>query len=192
MTDNREIWFLDIASRTGIARGAPGSIPRLSSMKFSRSDDDSDNARELANGRAASWLLDTLRLAQAMRTLPRAIWCEAPINPAAPSRNSYHVASSLPLIALWGALTGCAGIYSVPCRSIHVATVRKFFLGPGVVGNIDGDAQKRRTFDYCLALGWSPSNMDESDAAAGWLWACALYDRKVSGPPAHLWEGALL
>lgn len=58
-----------------------------------------------------------------------------------------------------------------PPRKVSVQTVRKHFVGHGRPPN-----PKKVVKQRCRALGWTPANEDESDAAAVWAWAKATLD----------------
>jgi hypothetical protein len=176
------IAFFDIAGNTGVAFGKPGDKPELSTHRFIRPD-DGDDAIEIACGRAADCVAALI-----VNRNVCVVYCEKPINPAAQHRQSkrhFQASNSLALIALWGSVIGTARRYKTPCRSVAPATYRKWFIGPNWHTFEEPKKESRR---LGLALGWDVKTLDEADAAAGWLYTCALFDRSIE-PPLRLQAG---
>jgi hypothetical protein len=71
-----------------------------------------------------------------------------------------------------------AGQLKIPAREGDEATIRHHFLGWArrtAATPQKGSVVKLDVFHRCQALRWVPTNMDESDAAAGWDWlTCTL------------------
>ena len=77
--------------------------------------------------------------------------------------------TTIRLMGLRAVLAAAAKVKGIRYRRSRVQTVRKTFIGHG---NLKGAEAKRRCFEMCKLLGWSPNNRDESDAAAVWFDAC--------------------
>lgn len=167
-----EIWFLDVAGNMGVAQGPPGKIPRLYTVPISKEHDDHEDAF----GRATLWIAEQLSLTQ-----PRAVFIEAPRG--ASVWGNTNADTNMRLIGLWAAIAGVVKARKIHCQRGSVSTIRKFFIG---VGNMPGPQAKKEVIRVCRSLGWDVANDNEADAAAGWLWACSLYDKTLA-PPRALW-----
>jgi hypothetical protein len=160
------ILALDIASRTGMADGAPGTTPDLYSRQFVRTAEDTSPT--IGFGRAVSWM--AARVTDGKRPRPIVCFVEGVV-PEHKLGGQTNFNASLIKPALYGALTGAAasiGIRIIPCS---IARVRTFVLGRG--HGLKGEDGKKATFRKIQLLGWSPQNMDQSDAAAIWLFGCS-------------------
>jgi len=163
-----KILALDISkSCTGIACGAPGSAPTLTSVSFYREDE----TRGETAARALRWIAEALPVLLPVTdavTHPGRVVIEAPLM----GGQKFHQNPETSYL-----LGGLAMVMEAACRLKgkevrlgNVQTVRKHFIGHG---NLPGEEAKRRVKAQCLRLGWAPKNYDESDAAALWDWACA-------------------
>jgi hypothetical protein len=159
---NDEIWFFDVATKTGVCEGIPGGRPRLYSVDFGA------DTHEAVFAKAALWMVRRLHVSR-----PRAIWIEAPLGPAAAWGHTTANTTFL-LIGLYATLAGLAGARDVAVRKVRVNTVREAILGSG---NLPGPRAKKMAMDLARREGMDPKNADEGDAFAGWLWASALYRR---------------
>jgi hypothetical protein len=168
------IWTADIASQTGIAKGAIGARPSLSTFVATR---PGDNGPEPAFGRMTAWLAGSLAVAARYGELPIAVWTELPIRPGAMQGRTNSKTIRL-LTGLWACVTGVVLARGIPCHTVDVATVRAAVLGDGRIG---GAEAKRRAFRLCRAAGLDPQNDDESDAYAVWLFASTLYRAQEPG-----------
>lgn len=162
-----DIVFLDVASVTGVADGEVGGTPVLSTINLTRPGDHEWEA----GGRAALWMAERLA-----KSLPRAVYIEAPISPGA-MRGRTNAKTLLMLNGLAWSFASIAWLRRVPVRSVAVSTVRKWFIGSGRMPSVQA---KRACFEYARMLGADPKNLDEADAAAGWYWAAALHGRMIA------------
>jgi hypothetical protein len=154
---------LDIASRTGVAEGRPGQVPRLYSVDLKKTDDEFEDTF----GRAVGWIADRLYAEkQAVEERNLRIVIEAPINTG--NGGGTNANSLIITKGLWASISGFARARRIMVQRAHVATVRKHFIG---VGNLPGDIAKREAKRVCEAFGWSPPNLDAADAGAIWHWA---------------------
>lgn len=156
---------LDVASRTGVAWGRIGATPRFMTVKLTREGESSsmDGVAEAA-ARAIQWLADFTRVER----IDRAV-IEAPVPEAALGQATNAWSTALKF-ALVGSFSGALKLRSVEVRFANIQAVRKFFIGKG---NVRGDLAKPEVMRICQALGWSPANTDEGDAAATWLFECS-------------------
>lgn len=146
------ILFLDISkTRTGVAFGRVGATPTFLSIDGSDMD---DVAAMMKLGR---WLIEWTRVEK-----PDFIFYEAPIDRVLSSAHTTIV-----LAKMTGMVEFIAGMKSIAHRKANVQTVRVAFLGQG-----RPDDPKQHAKLMCEALGWSPKNLDEADAGAGWYFAC--------------------
>lgn len=162
---------LDLASTTGVAEGRAGETPRLYSMRFVKPHDD----HPAVFGRALGWLAEHIE-----DVIPDVVFIEAPMTPGAPGIKT-NPETTLRLIGLWGALSGECAYRGIMCRCVSVQTVRKGFIGAGRVEG-GGQEAKRRAFDMCRLLGWSPTDRDSSDAGALWWHGVTKVRPKLSPP----------
>lgn len=93
---------------------------------------------------------------------------EAPIPERALGSHTNAWATALKF-ALIGSLGGALRLRQIDLRFGNIQRVRKFVIGHG---NIKSERAKPAVMRVCRALGWTPKNNDEGDAAALWLWAC--------------------
>jgi hypothetical protein len=172
---------IDIATVTGICEGRAGEVPIFYTQRFGRPGDEHEDVFE----QGLTWIAERLQISN-----PDAVFVEAPVNPAAfmgkYDEEKGRVAmttnpdTTIRLMCLWGIIAAgvktksthlvSAGKPPILYRRVHVGTARKLFIG---AGNLKGPEAKRRGFEMCKALGWSPSNRDESDAACVWNFGVA-------------------
>jgi hypothetical protein len=154
---------LDIASSTGICEGRVGEPPRFETLRFGRDGDD----HEEVFCRALRWIAG--RLTDDPR--PDAVFVEAPVNPGAfvgeydpvvrKVRMRTNPDTTIRLMGLWAIVAAAVKVRGVRYERVDVRTARAEFLGDG---GLKRDEAKRRAFEMCKLLGWSPANRDEGDA----------------------------
>lgn len=157
------ILSLDIATKTGVCEGRAGEAPRFYSLTFAQDGDDHEDAFM----RALRWIAERLHVDK-----PDAVYVEAPVNPAAFIGRyneetgrvgmSTNPDTTIRLMGLWAVIAAAAKVKGIKYRRVNVQTARKSFIG---AGNLKGAEAKRRGFEMCKLLGWTPKNRDESDAA---------------------------
>jgi hypothetical protein len=159
------IWAWDLASTTGFARGRAGETPIVTSVKFSRPDDDEYQAF----GRAVKFVFDQIRVER-----PDVAFIEAPYAGLSSSSDARggttNYATTKRLLGLVGAVGGLLQANNIAVRNASIQSVRKFFIGDP---RCPGPEAKRRTRERCADLGWRVNNFDEADAAA--LWAYGVF-----------------
>jgi hypothetical protein len=149
------ILAIDVAKRSGVAEGAPGTTPRLESINFSREHDDYPDIF----GRACRWM--TRR-------------CECDLGPP----DILSLEGVIPQFdktlqaGLWGIFAGIANAHGARVIEAPVQTWRAFVLGNGKLSKIEA---KSRAMEVCRALGWGGPELDHDSAEAGcqWLYACS-------------------
>ena len=157
---------LDISKTcTGICFGQVGAVPKFASIKSSGVDDG------VALCRLGEWLIDFPKI----NGRPDAVFFEGQINMAAfmgrydEEKGKVSMSSSpditITLAKLVGIVEFICGMKKLRCESMTVNTVRKAFLGNG---GLKKEVAKPAAKRLCHALGWEPSNTDESDAGAVW------------------------
>lgn len=159
------IMGLDVAGRTGIAEGVPGSVPRLCSELFKLED---DTCPTQAYGRAIAWMAKRC----AREDAPVAVYVEGVIPDVFLKGETHHNAQMIK-IGLYGCLTGVAMAKRIPVFPVNIGKYRKAFIG---YGNLRKDEGKELVYKQCKVLGWEPPDLDASDAAAVWAWGCAQSD----------------
>lgn len=159
---DRYLVGLDIAGNTGITEGFAdaGKPIRCYSKRFKLSDDSSAHA---AMGRAVAFMA---RLC--LDVSPAAVFVEDLI-PVGKTPYTNHQANLIQ-IGLYGAIIGVARAKNIPVIPASIARVRTAFLGHR--HGLAGKEAKKAVFDRCQQLGWAPTDLDASDSAAVWNWAC--------------------
>lgn len=144
------ILALDISKTcTGVAFGRVGEPPTFLSIKGSELD---DIAAMMKLGR---WLIEWTKIAK-----PDHVFYEAPIDRVLSSAHTTIV-----LAKMTGMVEFICGMKSIPARKANVQTVRVAFLGQG-----RPEDPKQHAKLMCEAIGWTPNNLDEADAAAIFYW----------------------
>jgi len=155
---------LDLATVTGWARGAPGELPRCGTVRFGE-EGASDNA---VFAQALTWAAKYLE----PEPRPTSIIIEAMLPPQARiGKTSRQTRDRLAgLHGIVRAVAYCRGIYDI--GTISVLSVRKHFTG-------SQNASKHAVYERCRMLGWQVPDMNASDAAATWHFACAMIDPRL-------------
>ncbi|MCC8963733.1 hypothetical protein H8A95_15795 [Bradyrhizobium sp. Pear76] len=151
------ILALDVASKTGVAFGRPGEVPRLQIVDFR-------GPGELIGlyARAVEWMASQLR-----DEPPDLVAIERVVPPSGAKGFTNHETTMI-TIGLFGILCGithCKGITLVPAA---ISTWRKHFIGKG---NYPGEVAKRMSVDRCRVLGWDAPDHNAAEAAGIWDWA---------------------
>ena len=155
---------LDLATKTGVALGDPGTIP-ICFTEVLGDAGDHHGARMAQALRMMSRLIEKYQ--------PHLIVLEAPIGVhGGGSKRRPEV-----LMGLRGCVMGVAHMRNIPFEQHEVSTIRKHFLGVGNLKRVDA---KRATVKRCGMLGWTVHNDDEADACALWDLACARRSRSHS------------
>lgn len=146
-----EILALDLATRTGWARGRPGETPRFGRILLH--GDRAKRYRELRQ-----WL------APQLTQVDRVIYESAAVPMVMAGRTTNE--TGLFLIGLCEHVEElCLDV--VELWDVSVSTVRVHFIGK----NMRREAAKAMTRERCEGLSWMVTNDDEADACALWSYA---------------------
>lgn len=154
---------LDIATVTGVCEGRVGEPPRFETLRFGTDGDE----HEEAFCRCLRWIAGRLTA----EPRPDAVFVEAPVNPGAfmgrynPDKGKVDMTTNpettIRLMGLWAIIAAAVKVRGIRYQRVDVRTARKEFLGNG---GLKRDEAKRRAFEMCKLLNWSPTNRDEGDA----------------------------
>lgn len=154
------ILALDLATVSGWARGpANAEAPECGIVRFGAPDASAG----AIFGAALAWFSDFLK----PEPRPDIIVLEAMLPPQA-LKGETSRATRDRLAGLHGiirAVANCRGIFDV--SEVSVLTVRKHFCGKSNAG-------KEGVWRVCRSLGWPVNDLNASDAAAIWSFACGL------------------
>lgn len=162
MNDPRPILFLDLATRTGWCEGIPGGEPTYGSTLFA----PEGAGRGAVYGGAFKWMAERIQA-----TRPRAIAYEAPL-----ARNAKTAELLMGICGCINAAAYLCRVYDV--RRVHVSSVRAYLLDKGAPRA--GAEVKHAIIDQCKLRGFHPTNDDEADAIAGWLYTCGLLAPEIA------------
>lgn len=162
---NDRILFLDIATQMGWCMGAPGARPTSGTRRLGRKGAPD----EAVFGDMLSWLGELLTEARFARVV-----FEAPVGPGMAGKTNFKTMRRL---------NGLCAIAEAVCHQTRhpvfqasAASIRKVVLGNGR----PKDA-KAAVMAEMRARGFDPSDDNEADAIAGWLYTVAHVD-KVEPP----------
>ena len=171
------ILALDLATATGWAYGAPGSVPRSGTIRFAS---PGATCGEVGCG-LMRWLSDFLAVC-----LVSKVYFEAPFDPRHMGNktnfNTTRILVGIPF--LLETLLDAKGIMHV--REVTVGDVRKHFLGK----DRRGDEGKTQVQAKCRTLGWDFDSADAADALAVWSFACAVEAPAVATATSPLFQSA--
>jgi hypothetical protein len=158
---------LDLATTTGWAYGAPGSIPIFGHMRFA--NPGASRATIYRNFRI--WLEDRWNERDEQADL---IVYESPAVPTIMAGRT-NISTIKLLVGLGEHLEEWAH-NKVELREARVADVRVHFIGK----NMKSAFAKDETFKQCLRLGWMVETHDEADACALWDYQCCWLNPKLA------------
>lgn len=160
---NTLILALDVATRTGFARGRIGEVPTSGSIRFGKAG----VLDHVVFGEAIHWINATLQ------EPPDMLIIESMLSPLA-MRNETSRAVRDRLAGLHGIVRGVAHLRGVgEIAEASVGDVRAHFIGDRTLPR---DKAKRAVMERCKALGWHAVDDNAGDALALWSYACALID----------------
>lgn len=164
MADLPYLIALDVAGRTGVAEGWALGVPRLYSIQFRKAENDARVT--IAFGRAVAWAAN--RFSDEPR--PDMIYVEGLV-PDHAVMGQRTDQSRLIQVGLYGAIAGVAEARDIVIVPVSIARVRTHILGRS--HGLKGEEAKKRVKRECEQMGWTPANLDESDAAAVFHWAAS-------------------
>ena len=163
-----EILALDLATRTGWARGRPGETPTFGRVLLH--GDAPQRYRELR-----AWLTPQLN------DVDRVIYESAAVPMLMMGRTNTDAIRFL---------IGCCEHVEELCHGVvdlyeaRVSAVRVHFIGR----NMKREAAKARTRERCVGLGWAVTNDDEADACALWSYAVCMARPDLAHTHSPLWR----
>jgi len=162
---------LDLATTTGYAYGAPGSIPQFGHLRFAKPG----SPRALVYRNFRNWLDQKWggRIDDD-NAIPDVIVYESPAVPSIMAGKT-NIDTIKLLMGLAEHLEEwCHG--KAELHEARVAAVRVHFIGQ----NMKSAMAKQKTFDQCRMLGWEVADFDEADACALWDFQCAWLNPKLA------------
>ena len=139
-------------------------MPKARAHQDGRDGDD----HEEAFCRALRWI--GRRLTSETEPRPAAVFVEAPVNPGAfigkydPVKRKVTMTTNpdttIRLMGLWAVMAASVKVSGIRYERVDVRTARAEFLGDG---GLKRDEAKRRAFEMCKLLGWSPQNRDDKN-----------------------------
>jgi hypothetical protein len=160
-----KILALDVATKTGVAEGRPGEVPRLETIDF-RGDDGLTGLY----GRATLWMATKLR-----DDPPALVVIEKPVPPSAAFGHT-NADTTMITIGMFGILCGIVHCKSIRLEIAPISTWRKHFLGKG---NHPGPIAKGLAMQRCALLGWDHEDHNSAEAGGIWDWAGATFMGKI-------------
>lgn len=163
------ILAIDVATRTGWARGDVHGQPVAGSVRFG-------NVHASANavfGNALKWISQTLE----PHPRPDIVILESMLSPDAKFGDTSRQTRDR-LAGLHGVIRGVTFLRGIPeIAEASVGDVRAHFLG---TRSLKRDAAKRETMLRCGLLNWPACDDNAGDALALWSYATALIDPKLA------------
>lgn len=168
----KTVFFMDLARNAGWCEGKIGDQPTFGSERLA--PDGSDSPAIFAGlVRFVGSRFQTNR--------PQVFVYEAPRDPRhmGNKTSAASIRITIGLAAVAEAAAYLTGVMDI--REAEAASIRGFLLPPRAKGSgrRDEGQLKREVFEHVKLLGYAPRNTDESDAIAGWLYACSLLDGRV-------------
>jgi hypothetical protein len=154
---------LDLASTTGFAVGAPGTVPVSGSVRFA----SQGSSHEAVFAAALKWMSDTMA-----KYDPSTVVWEAPL-PTTFKRGLTNVGTTTLLYGLPAVIGACSylkGVYDI--RKASPRDVRLHFIGCCPPRK----SAKTMTMKRCRDLGWPVGDDNEADALALWSFMCTIID----------------
>ena len=165
------ILALDLATRTGFARGRVGELPISGSINFGRNGSSRNRTGGAIFAAALRWVSQELE----PQPRPDLLIMEAMLPPDA-VRGSTSRALRDRLAGLQGIMKGVAHLRGIgEIAEATVGDIRGHFIGDR---SLKRDHAKRTVMERCRALGWQCNDDNAGDALALWSYACALIDPK--------------
>ncbi len=151
------ILALDVASKTGVAEGRPGEVPRLQTIDFRGEGELPD-----FYGRAIEWMATKLR-----DDPPEMVIIERTVPPSGAKGFTNHDTTMIS-IGMFGIFSGIVRCKGIRLELAPISTWRKHFIGKG---NYPGAIAKKMAVDRCALLGWAAPDHNAAEAAGIWDWA---------------------
>ena len=156
------ILAVDQNTKSGIAEGVPGSVPRLETINFKR--DETDTPEDLYE-RALFYFAERFRVDP-----PGLVAIERIVPPSSQTGFTNHN-TTLVTLGIYAIIIAVVRCKSIPLRIVAVQSWRRSFLGNG---KLKGDVAKREAVKLCGRLGWNAPDHNAAEAAGIWSHMCAL------------------
>lgn len=157
MQQRGTILALDVASKTGVAFGRPGEVPRLQTVDFRVKDDLPGTY-----GRAVEWMATRL-----CDEPPDLVVIERTVPPSGAFGATNHD-TTMTTIGMFGIFAGIVRCKSIRLELAPINTWKKHFLGTAKLKRAEA---KRAAVERCRLLGWDAGDDNQADAAGIWDWA---------------------
>lgn len=167
MTFEGRVLALDLATTTGWAYGAPGSVPKCGHIRFA----PPGASRAQVYRVFRTWMEDKWNVRDHQ---PDLIVYELPMQPLH-MKGKTNIDTSKLLLGLAEHLEEWS-FDVIELREATVAQVRSHFLG----SNMKSAIAKHETFERCKMIGWPVETTDESDACALWHYQCSWLNPRLS------------
>lgn len=164
MSFTGNVLALDIATTTGWAFGAPGTIPQFSHVTLSKG-----SGRPRVYRQFRAWL----------EQVATKLSIDLIVFESAAAPMVMHGRTNIDTIKLLIGLTEHLEEWCydrIDLREASVSQVRSHFIG----GNHKSKIAKAETFHRCHSLGWLVDTYDEADACALWDYQCAYLRQDLS------------
>ena len=166
---------LDLATTTGWAFGAPGSIPRCGHIRFTKPGASRAETYRVFR----TWLEDRWNVRDHQ---PDLVVYESPAVPSIMAGKT-NIETIKRLVGLAEHLEEWC-FKKVELREASVSQVRVHFIGQ----NMKSAFAKQKTYDQCRMLGWEVENFDQADAAALWDFQCAWLNPRLAAHSTPLFK----
>jgi hypothetical protein len=166
---------LDLATTTGWAHGAPGSIPQFGHLRFSKPG----SSRAVTYRGFRNWLDEKWG---GRDDIPDVIVYESPAVPSIMAGKT-NIETIKVLVGLAEHLEEWAH-GKTDLREARVADVRVHFVG----SNMKSAFAKQKTYEQCRMLGWEVENFDQADACALWDYQCAWLNPRLAAHSTPLFK----
>lgn len=180
-TPAKNVFFMDIARFSGWCEGPVGGKPTFGSIRLAPDGSDSP---------AVAWGLFKFLGTRFQAFRPNVFVYESPRDPRHMKRtsgNAIRTLIGLPMVAEAAAYG--SGVLDI--REAEAASIRSHVLPPRPKGSgrRDNGQLKQDVFREMKDRGYDVKNTDESDAVAGWLYACSILDGRVGVRTTPLFGG---
>lgn len=174
MTITGPVYALDLAVKTGVAWGMPGSRPQSCAVTLKKSGDH----QAVAFAKLLDVLVGHFEQSRPGLVVKEQMWSRQASIENNNSPDVEHMHAGLHAIVL-----AVCGRYGVPWTEAAPATVRKHFCGKGRFG--DRRSAKAAVLARCKLLGFIEGRCTDdniADAVATWHWAGATYCGRAAAP----------
>jgi crossover junction endodeoxyribonuclease RuvC len=169
----RDVLAIDLATKTGWARGCVGEVPEFGTMNFAAKKKGTKGGSDMLLSSDSVFAAAMEWIGELLDPVPDILIIESMLPPdAMKNKTSRQVRDRL--AGLHGIIRAVAKRKGVgEITEAAVGDVRAHFVG---IRNLKRHDAKSAVIDRCQSLGWDVANDNEADACAIWSYACALID----------------